>query len=317
MSDYRTVIKAQKAPFSLKWGEPVCLIGSCFSENIGGRLESAGFQVIKNPFGIQYNPKSIAKIIERILVGTEYKEDDLHQHNGLHFSFDTHSDMAEQSAEVCLAKLNAAPTVIITLGTAWYYTFIENQQTVSNCFKIPQSAFRKDILGLKDAENELHQTLLDLRSMNSDINFILTLSPVRHWKDGVKENSCSKALLRLAIDDALANDRVSYFEAYEIMMDDLRDYRFYKSDMLHPNEVAVDYIWEHFCETYFEEGDRKLVERMLALERASKHRPRVLGSEGHKQFVAKQLEEVEALQKMKELPKLSQLKSHFERSREI
>lgn len=322
MSDYRTIIKAKKGPFSLKWGEPVFLIGSCFSENIGKKLESAGFPVLINPFGIQYNPRSIAILLDRILKGADYTEDDLHQHNGLHFSFDTHSDMAQTSMEACLDKLNAAkqkskdflqtcPTAIITLGTAWYYTIKNSRRAVANCFKMPSTEFKKQLLNERQADEAIHQGLVRLRMNNSDVNIIYTLSPVRHWKDGVQENAISKAILRLGIDDSCANDRVSYFGAYEIMMDDLRDYRFYKADMFHPNEVAIDYIWENFCQTYFSEKDQVLVNRMLALDKASKHRPRVVDSEEHQNFLKKQIAEVEALQKIKSLPRLEELHEYF------
>ncbi len=323
MSDYRTIIKVQKAPFSLKWGEPVCLLGSCFSENIGQRLEAAGCPVLINPFGIQYNPASISKVVDRITSQKKFQPIDIQEHNGLHFSFDTHSDMSAQSAEACLQNLNATQksayeflencsTVIITLGTAWYYELKASREAVANCFKMPGNLFEKKLLSEKPTEKSLNQSLFNLRMHNPKVNVIFTLSPVRHWKDGVQENAVSKAILRLGIDDACANERVAYFGAYEIMMDDLRDYRFYKADMLHPNEVAVDYIWEHFCKTYFDEENQKLVDRMLALDRASKHRPRVTDSEEHRNFLRKQLEEVAALQKIKPLPKLTRLKSHFE-----
>jgi hypothetical protein len=323
MSNYRTTIKVQKAPFSLKWGEPVCLLGSCFSENIGAKLESAGFPVLKNPFGIQYNPASMAILLRRIEKQKPYQLEDLHKHKGLHFSFETHSDWAETSAEACVEKLNAAlenaeafltrsSTVILTVGTAWYYRHLQSRQTVANCFKIPSTAFEKKLLDINAAEDALHQCLVSLRFINPELNIILTLSPVRHWKDGVQENAVSKAILRLALNDACGNERVAYFGAYEIMMDDLRDYRFYKADMLHPNEVAIDYIWEHFCETYLDKKDRDLVDRTLQLDQASKHKPRNAEGEAHQNFLKQQLQEVAALQKLKALPKLDQLKQYFE-----
>jgi hypothetical protein len=260
------------------------LIGSCFTEHIGSKLASAGFGVLSNPFGIIYQPMAISNAINRIIKNEMYTTADLFKnHEGRYVSFDHHGIFSGIEAEKVIAEINMAITeahmqlktsnmVIITMGTAWAYRLNSSQQWVANCHKVPQNQFSKHLLEVDSVVASMEETIRLVNSFNPNAKIILTVSPVKHLNDGVIENQQSKAVLILAC-RKLVDASVTYFPAYEIVTDELRDYRFYATDLAHPSEQAIDYVWERFIETYFtEEAKQKTVEG-IKLGKQLGHRP--------------------------------------------
>ena len=258
--NFRTNIQLQEARNQIDYHSKLLLIGSCFSENIQQKLTYFKFQSTSNPFGILFNPKAIETLITNTINLKIYTEEDVFLLNERWHCFDAHSDLSASKKEDLISKLNTviakthqqlltSTHVIITLGTAWTYRFIETNSIVGNCHKVPQKKFLKELLSVKEVVESLEAIQTLIKSINPASNIIFTVSPVRHIKDGFVENMQSKAHLITAIHNLIEKSdtsKIHYFPSYEIMMDDLRDYRFYANDMLHPNETAVHYIWEQF-----------------------------------------------------------------------
>ena len=271
----QTPIEIKPLPL-LNLKSKVLLLGSCFADEMVTRMQARGLQVISNPFGTLYNPMSIATCINRLTSDIPFTQADLVFHDGLWHSMLHHGRFSHPSAEDTLAAINAsyqqgrsalaeADVVIITFGSAWIYE--QNGQVVSNCHKLPATAFQRrrvDVEEIKAVWSELLQ-----EGVLREKTVLFTVSPIRHKADGLHENQLSKATLLLAV-EALGRP---YFPAYELMMDELRDYRFYDRDMCHPTEQAVDYIWERMEESYFSEADRKEMRTNLSAYKALNHRP--------------------------------------------
>ena len=274
----------------------ILLLGSCFSENIGDKLSYFKFQSTQNPFGILFQPKAIENFITNAINEKEYLDDDLIFQNETWHSFDAHSNLSSVNKNELLNKLNAsisitnralkeASHIIITLGTSWVYRFIETDAIVANCHKIPQKKFLKELLTIEEITESLATILVLLKSVNKDISVLFTVSPVRHLKDGFIENTQSKAHLIAAIHQVLEHQNVSYFPSYEIMMDELRDYRFYAEDMIHPNKTAINYIWERFTETWFLDETRSAMKEIDVIQKGILHRPFQEKTTQHQQFL--------------------------------
>jgi len=274
----------------------ILLLGSCFSENIGDKLSYFKFQSTQNPFGILFHPKAIENFITNAINEKKYLDDDLIFQNETWHSFDAHSSLSSVNKNELLNKLNAsisitnralkeASHIIITLGTSWVYRFIETDAIVANCHKIPQKKFLKELLTIEEITESLATILVLLKSVNKDISVLFTVSPVRHLKDGFIENTQSKAHLIAAIHQVLEHQNVSYFPSYEIMMDELRDYRFYTEDMIHPNKTAINYIWERFTETWFLDETRSTMKEIDVIQKGTLHRPFQEKTTQHQQFL--------------------------------
>ncbi len=246
----------------INYNSKILLLGSCFSENIGDRLAYFKFQSIQNPFGILFHPKAIKNLIKNAIYSKEYTGNDLIFQNERWHCFDAHSSLSSEnkgelleslntSIKVTNKKLKEATHIIITLGTSWTYKFIETDTTVANCHKVPQKKFLKKILTIHKVSETLEEIISLIKSINTNTTILFTVSPVRHLKDGFIENQRSKSHLISGIHQVLKQPYVSYFPSYEIMMDELRDYRFYAEDMLHPNKTAINYIWNKFCKLGF------------------------------------------------------------------
>ncbi|MDN3641864.1 GSCFA domain-containing protein [Lutimonas halocynthiae] len=303
---FRTEIKCRPASQQIDHKSKVVLLGSCFSEHMESKFDHFKFDSFSNPYGILFHPLAIKKAVQDCIAENYYAQDSLLKHNDSWLSLNHHSKFNHSSPEKTLIAINQqieeahtalkkASHVIITLGTAWVYTYNENGQTVGNCHKISQKKFTKSLLTSEEILASLKGIIKDVRSVNKDVNFIFTLSPVRHLKDGFIENSLSKALLLAAIHALQREPSVFYFPAYEIMMDDLRDYRFYNSDMIHPNETAVDYIWDLFGNSWISESSRKLMAEIDEIQRSLAHRPFDSASEGHKKFLITLEEKIDQL----------------------
>ena len=278
----------------------ILLIGSCFSENIGEKFNYFKFQSLQNPFGILYHPKAIENFILNAINEKEYDETDVFFHNERWHCFDAHSDLSSSSKEDLLHNLNISVKktnqqinksshIIITLGTAWAYRFIETDEIVANCHKVPQKKFLKQIQWVKSIIESLEAIIELIKSVNPKTSIIFTVSPVRHIKDGFVENTQSKSHLITAIHQVLSPPAKSrglyYFPSYEIMMDELRDYRFYADDMLHPNRTAVDYIWEHFQNVWISSQSIEIMKEVEGIQKALNHRPFNKESEQYKTFL--------------------------------
>ena len=262
-------------------------MGSCFTENIGTRMETLKYDVDINPFGILYNPFSVSNGLRILLQQKEFKAEDLIFTNGLWHSFSHHGRFSSANKNEALEYINSriksstkflkdAGFLFITFGTAWIYKFKKTGQPVSNCHKIPAKEFERVRLNVDEIFDEYRDLLTEIRKVNPSLKVVFTVSPIRHWKDGAIENQRSKAVLLLAIDKLInefADDFCAYFPAYEIVMDELRDYRFYAEDMVHISEVAVEHIWEKFQTFLIDKESQQIAARVQKIVRAASHRP--------------------------------------------
>ena len=286
----------------------ILLLGSCFSENIGDKLSYFKFQSAQNPFGILFHPKAIENFITNTINKKEYCSEDFIFQSETWHSFDAHSSLSSVNENELLNKLNAsisitnralkeASHIIITLGTSWVYRFIETDAIVANCHKVPQKKFLKELLTVAEITESLAAMIVLLKSVNKDISVLFTVSPVRHLKDGFTENTRSKAHLIAAIHQVLGYQNVSYFPSYEIMMDELRDYRFYAEDMIHPNKTAINYIWERFVETWFLDETLSTMKEIDVIQKGILHRPFQENTAQHQQFLENLEAKKEKIQK--------------------
>ena len=294
---FRTQIPITKNENTISYSSKLVLLGSCFAENIGEKFQYFKFQTTVNPFGIIFNAVSLEKLIRRSVTKCYFTEENIFFHNDLWHCFEVHSELSHPDKEVFLKSLNHLidsthqqlnnPThIIITLGTSWVYRNIENKQIVANCHKVPQKEFIKELLTIEQTEESLKNCISLIQSINPNCNFIFTVSPVRHIKDGFAENTLSKSHLIAAVHKIIkVNQSINYFPSYEIMMDELRDYRFYAEDMLHPNQTAVDYIWIQFFENYISESEFGLMNDICSIQKGLQHRPFNPNTESHQKFL--------------------------------
>lgn len=303
--EFRTKIPLQQKEPKVDYGSAIFLIGSCFVENMGKKLDYYKFRTLLNPFGILFHPAAIRNFLEKVEIGAEFMEADIFYHNETWHSFYAHSDLNSVDKNEILDRLNAearetydflqtATHVVLTPGTAWGYKHKDSGQTVANCHKVPQKYFEKELF---EVENDLRACVDIVRKINSSATILLTVSPVRHLKDGFIENQQSKAKLISAVHKAIAeNENVHYFPAYEIVMDELRDYRFYAEDMLHPNAVAVDYIWERFSESWISLEAVPVMKQVETIQKGLSHKPFNEASEAHLKFKKNLREKIERLE---------------------
>lgn len=287
------------------------MLGSCFVENIGRKLEYFKFENFLNPLGILFHPAAIHKLLKRVHQKALFDEQDIFFHNEIWKCFEAHSDLNALQKEEVLSKLNSAvgetytflqnsTHVIVTPGTAWAYRNKASGEIVANCHKVSQKNFTKE---LTEVKNHLFDCVELIQNINPAVNIIFTISPVRHLKDGFVENQQSKAKLITAVHEVIAEKPgVDYFPAYEIMMDELRDYRFYNEDMMHPNQVAIDYIWNKFCEERISSEVMKIMKRVDNIQKGLSHRPFNEASEAHQKFKEDLQKKIQLLQQ--EYPKI-------------
>ena len=276
-------------------------MGSCFTENVGNKMTELKFPALVNPFGVLYNPVSVRHGLEILIDQKKFTESDLRLFNEQWFSFYHDSEFSDIDKPESLNKINTSidlaanqlrnsKYLVITFGTAWVYKYLESGEIVSNCHKIPAKEFERHKLCVEEIFVEWANLINRLNELNPDLKIIFTVSPVRHWKDGAVQNQISKSTLFLAIFQIQKIfDNVEYFPAYEIMMDDLRDYRFYADDMLHPSKVAIEYIWEKFSQTYFEKETSDIIKEVYKIITAKNHRPLNLNTDSHKEFLRNQI----------------------------
>lgn len=308
----QTEIPLKPEKNQIDFDSKLLLMGSCFVENIGNKVEYYKFRSLQNPFGIIFQPKAIEKLFYKTVNKEKFTEDDLFFLNERWHCFDVHSDCSNVSKEMVLSNLNKtldsifrqlqeSTHIIITLGTAWAYRFLKTNELVANCHKVPQSQFSKELLSIDHIIDILMNTVSAIRQVNNSAAIIFTVSPVRHLKDGFVENQRSKAHLISAIhqflNPSINNQKLHYFPSYEIMMDELRDYRFYADDMVHPNQTAINYIWEKFKQIWINADDFPFMDDVETIQKGLSHKPFNADSEQHKQFLKSLSEKIMYLQK--------------------
>ncbi|MFD1292279.1 GSCFA domain-containing protein [Lutibacter holmesii] len=295
--NFRTNLQLKPERNQIDYDSKILLFGSCFSENISKKLAYFKFNTGSNPFGILFNPIAIERLITNAINLKEYTESDIFQLNERWHCFDAHSDISAIEKNELLLNLNneistthkqlsEASHIVITLGTAWVYRFIENDTIVGNCHKVPQKKFLKELLSTQEITASLDNISTLIKSINSNVTIIFTVSPVRHLSDGFVENAQSKAHLLTAIHEITdIKNQLYYFPSFEIMLDDLRDYRFYAKDMIHPNEIAVDYIWEQFKKAWINENTALVMKDVETVQKGLAHKPFNPASKQHQQFL--------------------------------
>ena len=301
---FRTVVDVPESRHKLDYETPSLWMGSCFTGNIGCRLKQLKFPTEVNPFGVIYNPESIRNSLSFLLEKRLFTEKDLHSGNDLWYSFYHHSTYSHPDRKICLQKINEsiekasrllknARFLFITFGTARVYQLKETGEIVSNCHKLPHKMFRHILMDVDKIFSSYKMLIEKLQEFNPELKLVFTLSPVRHWKDGATGNQVSKSTLMLAIAKLTGIfDNVTYFPAYEIVMDELRDYRFYEEDMLHINKQGVDYIWEKFMNSFLAPHTQSLVKDITAIIQGVGHRPFNPATEKHRVFLNRLLERI-------------------------
>lgn len=305
--EFRTPVDMPSKQPPISHSDQLTVWGSCFAENIGKKLIDNKFRCDMNPFGVLYNPMSIAKAIKELLNKKRYTSNDLLSDKGVWFSLMHHSSFSSPDREQCLQNINGrmekgyenlknASWLLFTWGTARVYSWKENGQIVGNCHKLPSRMFSRRLLDTEEIVDEYETLLKALHGENSGLNVLFTVSPIRHSKDGMHGNQLSKATLLLAIDKLCARlPFCHYFPSYEIMMDELRDYRFYADDMLHPSQLAVEYIWERFADIYFPADTQSFIKQWDSIRKGLAHRPFNPDSEAFRAFVSQILLKIEEL----------------------
>ncbi len=279
-----TEVPLPSSSAAITFATPAMFLGSCFANEIGYRMASGKLKVMTNPHGTLFNPFSVARALDRFISSHVYSEGDIYLHQNRYMSLDHHTAFSSYERDVLIERLNdvsryasafirEASFLFITFGTSYIYTLRESGTIVANCHKLPSSLFTRRQASWSEIAARWRETLDRLAQLNPALNVWFTVSPVRHLSDGAHANQLSKAHLLLAVEELLPHPAVGgYFPAYEIFMDELRDYRFYASDMVHPSETAIDFIWEKFASLFIESPVLRLWNEAARITRAMAHR---------------------------------------------
>ncbi|WP_170110277.1 GSCFA domain-containing protein [Flavilitoribacter nigricans] len=321
--DFRTTLPFSQSPFQLHHRQSVLALGSCFAEHIGQRLIDRKFGLTLNPFGILYNPASILGSLRLLEAGRPVERGELFQHQDLWHHFSFHSRFSHPDAPTALEQMNASITevhrnweaidrLILTWGTAYAYRHLGQDEIVANCHKLPGETFERFRLKGESIVETYTEFLSRLKKDKPGLQVLISVSPVRHLRDGLVDNQRSKAVLLLAAETLSQElDFVHYFPAYELVLDDLRDYRFYDRDLAHPNSVAVDYVWDYFRRACFSPEAQAIDARIDPVLRAARHRPFHTDTAAFRKFCTQQLEKIAELEAQFPFIDLSKEKQHF------
>jgi hypothetical protein len=321
--NFRTTFPIDPSGTKIDYSTPVMFIGSCFASEIGTKMDEGKMKVLINPAGVVYNPISVSNTIDIILENRIFTGSDLYIYKGINLSFSHYTDFSSQDALKALNKINSntlkahnflkqARFIFITFGTARAYRFRENDKIVSNCHKLPASFFSGELLSVEQITSSWDIILNKLHSFNSNLRVIFTISPVRHWKDGAHGNQISKSILFLSVEKLLGHQVVEgYFPAYELVMDDLRDYRYYAEDMLHPSHLAIDYIWKGFSDCYFDTDTATLWKEVQSITMARNHRFISDNQSGKEEFANNMLKKISVIEMKNPFINLAEERSYF------
>lgn len=308
--ELRTRVEIEKSKLRITYSDPVALIGSCFAGEIGSKMSEGKLPVLINPAGTVYNPVSVINTLDSIISGKKVTLEDLFCHEGTWLSFSHYTDFSSadpvivtdrinSSSAAALEFLKKARYLFITFGTARVFRFKATGAIVSNCHRIPSSLFERELLKTGDIVDIWNTCLDRLGKQFPDLKVIFTISPVRHWKDGAHGNQVSKSVLFLAVEELLSHPSApEYFPAYELLMDDLREYRFYADDMLHPSATAVEYIWEAFSKCYLDDQTIQAWKEISGITRAMKHRVTSSDQKKIRKFSETMLDRIAAIKKV-------------------
>jgi lysophospholipase L1-like esterase len=303
--EFRLSFQPKPLPKRIQHTDKLLLIGSCFTEQIGQKLSNHKFRVLDNPHGILFNPLSICCSLESYIAPKMYQPETLFFQQELWGSWDHHTRFSDPDPLQAIQKINhsqqrahaflaEADWVVLTLGSAFVYE--QSGQLVANCHKVPADKFQKRLAPVEEITSALEKTMAAVRRFRPDIKLLFTISPVRHLRDGFVENNRSKARLIQAVEQLTQSIADAYyFPAYELIIDDLRDYRFYAEDMVHPNYAATQYVWERFTETCLEPGMPALLKEIQQIRQAYLHKPAHPASEAHRQFLESHYHKTRAL----------------------
>ncbi len=320
---FRTVVEIPVSDRKITYSSRVMFIGSCFTEEIGGKMSEYLFDTDVNPFGVIYNPVSVANSLQILLDKRLFTEQDLERRGSVWFSWYHHSRFSFPDKQQTLDAINSrieasseflrkADFLFITFGTAWVYILNRTGQVVSNCHKLPQKIFTRRMLEVSEIVDLYSGLLPRIWEANPDLKIVFTLSPVRHWKDGAQGNLYSKSVLYVAIRKIMEKfPQTGYFPAYEIVMDELRDYRFYADDMIHIGSQGVEYIWLRFGKTYFTPAVEQSMKEVEKIVKAREHRPKNTATAEYLQFLNSTIERIMILRKTHPYIKIEPFLQYF------
>lgn len=323
MNSFRTEIFPKKSSFPIDHHKKTVFIGSCFTENIGLKLVQNKFPVLINPFGVLYNPLSVKKAIDLIIGKKTFDNTDLQFVNDKWFSFAHHGSFSGTDKELVLTNINkkikeshlflkTTNLLFVTFGTSWYYRLKKNGELVANCHKLPANLFDRELLNLEEIVAEWARLIERLHKFNPGLKLVFTISPIRHWKDGAVNNQLSKSVLNVAIHKLVQEfEQAFYFPAYEIMLDDLRDYRFYADDFIHPNTQAINYIWDKFMDAFIEDKSLAILKQINKITKSASHKAFYPETENYRKFLLANIENVEMLAQTYPFIDFSVEKKHF------
>ncbi|MGB5654099.1 MAG: GSCFA domain-containing protein [Robiginitalea sp.] len=280
---WRTKVEIGQGADPIDYRDEVLVLGSCFADHLGDKLAYYQFRHLANPFGVLFHPIPLGHLIERAVEGRRFREDDLFEREGLWRCLEVHSRAAGSSKDATLKGMNEtlntfqkslaqASHIVLTLGTAFAFRNLDTDLLVANCHKLPQQQFHRELTPVAELVRSLGHTIAVIRKNNPECQILLTVSPVRHVRDGLVENQRSKAHLLAAVHQVVEGVNIHYFPAYELLMDELRDYRFYKRDLIHPTEQAVDFVWEKFIEAWVDPGVIPVMKRVAGVRKQLAHR---------------------------------------------
>lgn len=304
--NFRTIITIPKQK-PINYQQRILLLGSCFSENMGQKLIDYHLPCLSNPFGILYNPLSIAQGLQRLIAQKHFGEEELFEHHGLYHSWAHHGSFSTGSKEETLAKINTryqeaanhlkqSDVILITFGSSWVYEY--RGTAVANCHKVAETEFTRRRLSVAEIVNTYTELIKQLLEKNPRLRVIFSVSPIRYMRQGASENQTNKAILLLAIEQLTEQfENVAYFPAYEIVLDELRDYRYFAEDMIHPSKVAIDYIWERFVDAFFDKETQKLLPEIEKLNKLMEHRPLHKDTADYQKFMNHKEQQISELKK--------------------
>ena len=318
---FRMEFSPKPFELKLKHSDKLLLAGSCFTEQIGAKLKHHKFSTIENPNGILFNPVSIAQSISSYISNKQYTEADLFFHHELWGSWDHHTKFSALQSADCLNKINQSQQqahdflqktdwLLLTLGSSFAYR-LEDKRVVANCHKVPADKFNKRLMPVDEIKEVLANMIASVRLVNPSVKFIFTISPVRHLREGFIENNRSKANLIQSVHELVDSKSVFYFPAYELVIDDLRDYRFYAEDLVHPNYSATNYVWDKFIATCIDDESQQLIKEVNIINAARHHKAFNPHSEAHKQFLQLNLDKVNKIKQEHPYLDLSEEEKYF------